>query len=285
MKTIILFLLINSLFSQNEKITFNTPTKKVPFRYMKETYTEIAVLTKDTPVEIEVTGPTWIKVNSRIPWHKDMEEEQRYTVIVQEDSLRETIFNKKTYLSKEIFGRFNTRFGESRYSLINVPEGKHIYTFFFWSAQPDTILLDFSFSIPNRWTEILPSSFTSTLTLIGAEERQTYYTVTPENPVEIKVGSPINIKIISRLNFDKSIGGRQGYTIIVYDKGKEIEKVSFVTEKSEIYEYEDRGDLIPAKENRFFLWFPRGSHTLSFHLEGTLAKSAALSILKEEQTK
>jgi hypothetical protein len=285
MKTIILFLLINSLFSQNEKIIFHTPTKKIPFRYMKETYSEIAVLTKDRTVEIEVTGPTWLKVNTRIPWHKDMEGEQRYTIIVQEDSLKETIFNKKTYLSNEIFGRFNTRYGESRYSLINVPEGKHVYTFYFWSAAPDTILLDFSFSIPNRWVEILPSSFTSTLNLMGDEEKQTYYTITPENPIKIKVGSPINIKIISRLNFDKSLGGRQGYTIIVYDKEKEIEKVSFVTEKSEIFEYEDRTDLIPSKENRFFLWFPRGSHTLTFHLEGTTAKSAALTILKEVETK
>ncbi|TES92545.1 MAG: hypothetical protein E3J87_05155 [Candidatus Cloacimonadota bacterium] len=285
MKTLIVIILMNTLISVGGKIKINTPTRMEPIRYMKETFTEIASLTKENTVEIEVTGPTWLKVNTRLPWHKDMEGEESYTIIVQEDSVKETIFKKKTYLSKEIFGRNNRRYGESRYSLINVPEGKHTYIFFFWSAKPETILLDFSFASPSLWTEIIPSSYSSTLTLIGAEERQTYYTISQDSPLEIKVTSPINIKVLTRLNFDKTLKGRKGYTIIVKDNDEVFKVVSFVAEKSDVYDYDNRKDLIPSKENRFFLWFARGNHTLTFHLEGTEAKTGAICFLKETKSK
>ncbi len=284
MNVLLSLVLAGSLFAQNGNITILTPTKREPFLYMKETFSEIAVLTEATPVTIEVTGPTWIKINSRIPWHDDMKGEQYYTLIVQEDSLKETIFKKKTYRSELIFGRGNKRYGESRYSLINVPPGAHTYSFYFWNAFSDTILLDFSFATPNIWVDIIPSSYTETLTLYGNEEKQTYYTLSPEDPVEIKVSSPANIKTLTRLNYDKSMKGRYGYTIIVKEREKVLKKVSFIAEKSEIFEYENRNDIVPSKENRFFLWFARGNHTLTFHLEATPGMTAALCFLKEQKT-
>jgi hypothetical protein len=283
MNILLCLFLAGALFAQSGDITILSPTKREPFLYMKETYTEITVLTKSSPVTIEVTGPTWIKVNTRVPWHDDMKGEQYYTLIAQEDSLKETIFKKKTYRSELIFGRGNKRYGESRYSLINVPEGKHTYRFFFWSAASDTILLDFSFASPNIWVDIIPSTYTSTLTVTGNEERQTYYTLSTDNPVEIKALSPINIKVLTRLNYDQSMKGRYGYTIIVKEKEKVVKKVSFIAEKSEVFEYENRNDILPSKENRFFLWFARGSHTLTFHLEGASGMNAAICFLKEEK--
>ena len=89
--------------------------------------------------------------------------------------------------------------------------------------------------------------------------------------------------MLTRLNFDKSMTGRYGYTIVVKEKNKEVKKVSFIAEKSEVYEYENRSDIIPSKENRFFLWFPRGSHTLTFYLEGAAGMNAAICFLKEER--
>lgn len=283
MNILLYLFLAGSLFSQSGNISILTPTKREPFLYMKETFTEIAVLTKDTPATIEVTGPTWIKVNTRIPWHDDMKGEQYYTLIAQEDSLKETIFKKKTYRSELIFGRGNKRYGESRYSLINVPEGKHTYTFYFWGSASDTILLDFSFGSPNIWVDIIPSSYTSTLTVYGNEEKQTYYTLTEDDPVQIKAASPVNIKVLTRLSFDQSMKGRYGYTIIVKEKEKVVKKVSFIAEQSEVFEYENRTDILPSKENRFFLWFARGSHTLTFSLEGAAGMNAAISFLKEER--
>lgn len=283
MRIMILFFLINSLFSQNDKITIHTQTEKKPLHYVKETPTEVAVLTRETPVEIEVLGPSWLKVDTRIPWHSDMEGEEQYTIIVQEDSTKETIFEKETFISKVIFGKNNKRYGESRYSLINIPEGKHVYTFYLWQAKPETVLLDFSFTIPKLWTEILPSNFSSTVTIIGNEERQTYYTLEQEKPVDIKVTSPINIKVLSRLNFDESMHGKKGYTILVKENDKVIKKVSFTTEKSEVFECENKESIIPSKENRFFLWLPRGNHTLTFHLDTPDGYTASICFLKEEK--
>jgi hypothetical protein len=285
MNILLYFFLAGSLFAQSGNITVLSPTKREPFLYMKETYTEIAVLIKNSPAKIEVTGPTWIKVNTRIPWHDDMKGEEYYTLIVQEDSLKETIFKKKTYRSELIFGRGNKRYGESRYSLINVPEGTHAYTFFLWSCSSDTILLDFSFASPNIWVDIIPSSYSSTLTLRGNEEKQTYYALSADSPVEIKALSPANIKVLTRLNYDRSMKGRYGYTIIVKEKGKVVKKVSFIAEESEVYEYESHDDIIPSKENRFFLWFARGSHTLTFHIEGAPGMNAAICFLKEEKAR
>lgn len=285
MNILLYLLLAGSLFAQSGGITVLSPTKREPFLYMRETYTEIAVLTRDNPVTIEITGPTWIKVNTRIPWHTDMKGEQYYTLIAQEDSLKETIFKKKTYRSELIFGRGNKRYGESRYSLINVPEGKHTYRFYFWSSPSDTVLLDFSFASPNIWVDIIPSGFTSTLTLFGNEEKQAYYALSEDNPVEIKALSPINIKVLTRLTYDRSMKGRYGYTIIVKEKEKIIKKVSFIAEESEVYEYENRNDIIPSKENRFFLWFARGNHALTFHLEGAAGMEAAICFLKEEKAR
>jgi hypothetical protein len=283
MKIMILFFLINSLFLQNDKITIHAPTEKKPLHYVKETPTKVTVLTKEKPVEIEVLGPTWLKVDTRIPWHSDMKGEEQYTIIVQEDSTKETIFEKETFISKVIFGKNNKRYGESRYSLMNVPEGKHVYTFYLWKAKPETVLLDFSFTVPKIWTEILPSNFYSTVTVVGNEERQTYYTLKQDEPIEIKVTSPINIKVLSRLSFDKSMRGKKGYTILVKENDKEIKKVSFTTEKSEVFKYENNESIIPSKENRFFLWFPRGSHTLTFHLHAPDGYKASICFLKEEK--
>jgi hypothetical protein len=70
------------------------------------------------------------------------------------------------------------------------------------------------------------------------------------------------------------------YKIFVKEEEKTIKEVIFNAEKSNVYRYENTSTIIPSKEDKFFLWFARGDHTLSFHLEN--AKTASLCFLKEE---
>jgi hypothetical protein len=279
----ILALIVSGFFLQDDYLKVDSPTTQIQLFYIKERPAEVAFLTKKNPVKIEVVGPTWIKIDTRIPWHNDMEGEQRYSIIVQEDDIRETIFRKKTFISDVIFGRNGKRYGESRYSLINVPSGKHVYTFFLWEAAPDTVLLSFSLTEQRFWSEIVPTRYSSSRTIIGKEERQQYYTVSEDSSIEIEISSPITIKVLARLNFDETMVNEQQYKIIVKEKEKKIKEVIFDTKKSNVYRYENTSTIIPSKEDKFFLWFARGDHTLSFHLEN--AKSASLCFLKEESNK
>ncbi len=275
----ILTLLINSLLLQNNEIRVNSPTRELSLLYIKERPTEVSALTAENPVSIEISGPAWLKVDTRIPWHGSTELEQRYSIIVQEDSIRETMLRKRTFISGSIFGENDERYGESRYSLINVPHGIHTYTFFLWNADVDTVFLSFSFSEQHFWEEIKPIHYSFSLLLTGKEEEQTFYMLSNESPIQLKVSSPITLKVLTRLNYDKMTQEETEYTIVVKEEGKVIKSVSFEAEPSTVYEYESKTDLHPSKEDKFFLLFPRGDHTLSFHLQN--AHSAALSFLKE----
>ncbi len=244
---------------------------------------EYYLLTRKGPVEITVDGPTSLKVHTCLQWREEMEPIQTYKLIVQEDGYREKVVSKTTVKSASALSPPDQRWGESRYFLLQVPQGEHVYRFSLWEAAADTVGLRFAFAEPKDWLSLVPARHGGVLEAVEGEKEETYYLATPERSVILEITGPERLKVVSRLNYDPTVTGVQGYTIVVEEKGVELEKKAFRTYKSEVAEYSERGDLIPSKADRLYLDVPKGEHTLDFRLVGTLARSVSLQFLIQEE--
>lgn len=276
-------LVLPLLHGEEPAVELKKPAPKKVVTIVIKKDREYYLLARKGPVEIRVDGPTSLKVHTRLLWREEMEPIQTYKLIVQEDGYREKVVSKTTVKSASAFSPPDQEWGESRYFLLQVPEGEHVYKFSLWEAATDTIGLRFAFAEPKDWVSLVPTRHEGVLEAVEGEKEETYYLATPETSVMLKITGPERLKVVSRLNYDPTTKGLQGYTIVVEEKGVELEKKAFRTYKSELVEYKERGDLIPSKADRLYLDVPKGEHTLDFRLVGTLARSVSLQFLIQEK--
>jgi hypothetical protein len=163
-----------------------------------------------------------------------------------------------------------------------VPEGTNTYTITHWSSPRDTILLKFAYESPKQWTDITATEYQTVLEAVEEERIITYYQVTKEKPVTLRIKGPTRLRIIARLNYDERLMGDQQYTIVVKENG-EVEKFPLKCYKSHIITYRDKKDIVPSNARSMYMNIEEGWHTLEFSLSGTLANSAGLRFLVEEE--
>lgn len=225
-----------------------------------EAYT---ILTRNQPVEIKVSGPTWIRVYTRIPWTGEKKGTKVYKLILQEDDIKEKFITRETEYSS-VARLDKIRLSKWRSFYINVPQGLHTYRFIYWRAPSDTILMRFTSESPGRWQDIPALSYNRTLELIEDEKIINYYEATIDKPVIIEIEGPKKLKITSRLHIPANVQSDQLYTITVKEKDRTIKTQNFWAYRSETVGYNKQTDLIPSNPHTFYLNVRKGTHRYEF---------------------
>ncbi len=256
----ILFVLL--MFTQTINISPRSEAKIKIHTTKEESY---VVLTKDQPLEIKASGPTWIRVYTRIPWYGEKKGAKVYKLILQEDGIKEKFVTQETEYSS-IARLEKIRLSKWRSFYINVPAGLHTYRLIFWRAPVDTILLKFTNESPGKWQDITPLSYSAQLELVEDERILNYYELIPEKPVIIEIEGPKKLKVISRLNLVIPAQGEQMYSITIKEKSKVKKSTSFRAYSSETCYYKNRSDIVPSNPHTMFINIPKGIHRYEFVL-------------------
>lgn len=233
----------------------------------EESYT---ILTKNQPVEFKVSGPTWIRVYTRIPWTGEKKDTKIYKLILQEDDIKEKFITQETEYSS-VARLDKIRLSKWRSFFINVPQGLHTYRLVYWRAPSDTILLKFASESPGKWQDIPALSYNTKLNLIENEKITNYYEATPAKPVIIEITGPKKIKITSRLNLLTNAQVEELYIVMIKKNGKIVKTLNLRAYRSETVHYSEGTDITPSNPHTFYLNVPRGTHRYEFWLNNGLS--------------
>lgn len=278
---------IACIFGQNITggVEVKQGTRIIDISVIKRVTQQYYLLTKDKPIELNIMGPTWLRVYTRLLFKPELKGKVGYKIIVSEDE-EERIVSLETEKSKSAVGPANQEFGKWRSFFIEVPKGINNYKFTLWQAKSETVAVRFNIEKPKEWTQIVPpGTFSSSLIAEEAGKTIRYYELGINEPIKIEFVGPLRLKVGTRLNYDITMQGRQNFTIVVQEKGQELQKSTFKVNKSETIKYQNKTEVVPSVERFFYLQIPAGKHQLEFRLEGTLGKSAGLRFLTKTPQK
>jgi len=232
------------------------------------------VLTKDNSLKFEVSGPTWVRVFTRIPWKKEFRGPRTYKMILVSDDANERFISKETENSK-IAKIDGVSVSKWRSFYIRVPEGTHKYELLLWRAPVDTVFCKFSFEAPGKWIDLSPAEVASVLEIVEDEKIVKYYEVRPEKPLVVEIEGPLRIKVQSRANF-KKLDESGVYSVSVKSNGRLTKEVTYSAKPSETVYYRNRKELIPSVPDVFYLNFKKGKHRVEIRIMGV--ESAAIRV-------
>jgi hypothetical protein len=262
------------------QVNFVSPKNEVKIKIQTTKDETYCLLTRERPVEIEVEGPTWLRVYSRIFWPGDAKGVLVYKIILEEDDIREKFVSVETERSK-VAKHGARKLSKWRSFYLNVPKGTKRYRFIYWRAPSDSVLLKFAYESPGKWKDIAPITYSAKLELAEDEKIIDYYEATAASPVVLEVEGPRKIKVISRVNFSMTTQVEQLYSVEAREKGKVIKNTSFRAHRSETTEYRDRSGIVPSNPGSFYLNIKKGKHRIEFSITG--GESGALRFMVEEK--
>ncbi|MBU1636329.1 hypothetical protein KKC97_01515 [bacterium] len=248
------------------------------------------VLDQDSHVEVTVKGPSKLKVMSRLVL-ADKQESGDYQFIYQlDDSKKLKTVSHKTVLSDKVEYKDSHEGGVSvlRKRIIDVPRGSHTYRFSLPVDSKHTLFMRFS-QKTNEFTggtpvvAMTPFQYTTSVDLVSREESYTYYRVSDKDRVVLKLVGPATMKVLSRIEFDSQMQGKQKWKIQLLEDGSEKRVYNLSATKSEVNAYREEIDLVPSHAEIFFIEIPKGEHVYEFKLPENHRSAILRFLLPESQ--
>lgn len=243
---------------------------------VKRVEQEYYLLTKNQPLEVSCSGPSSLRIFTRLLWHNDFQNKENYKLSIKHDE-DEKILAFESEISKSAWGAKKEYYGKWRSFYLDVPKGTTDYKLTLIEAKSETVAVRFSFEKPREYKKKVPESPFTELQFVDKEKITSYYETKTNSPVKLKVEGPIRLKVVCRLNYDYTLEGKQSFTITAVLQGKEWQSKTFRVSKSETGLYKNAPQLLPSTPQNFFINVPPGTFLVEFHLKGSLAKSAGLA--------
>ncbi|MEO0091235.1 MAG: hypothetical protein ABIK61_00780 [candidate division WOR-3 bacterium] len=267
-----------TLSGETTKMEIKKITPRTIISVVKRVEQEYYLLTKDKPIDLTITGPTYIRVYTRLLWQEDMTGKQNYRLLLKtNEDQDEKLLSFETEKSNTAQGENKRRYSKWRSFYIEVPKGTNQYQISLVSAKSETVALRFSFERPKEYKKIIPEQPYQELQFVEREKITTYYELTPKKPIKVKITGPAILRATCRLNYDYTLEGKQTYTISASVSGKEWQTKTFRTEKSQTGIYKNLPAVIPSTPDNFYLDVPPGTFLIEFNLKAGLGKSAGIS--------
>lgn len=231
------------------------------------------VLDQDSNVEITVKGPSKLKVMSRLVMTNGQESGEYKFNYQIDDSKKVKTVSHKTVASDKVEYKDNKEGVVSviRKRIIDVPRGSHTYRFSLPEGAIETLYMRFS-QKTNEFTggtpvvAMTPFQFTTSVDLVSREESYTYYRVGNEDRVVLKLVGPATMKVLSRIEFDSQMQGKQKWKVQLLEDGKESRVYNLSASKSEVNVYREESALVPSHAETFYIEIPKGEHVYEFKL-------------------
>jgi hypothetical protein len=161
--------------------------------------------------------------------------------------------------------------GESRTRQLDVPKGDQTYLISLPASSASRILFRFAedASAWGRATSAIamtPSEFSTQVDLLTREETSSYYRIGKGDRVVLSLVGPASLKVLSRIEFDPSMSGKQKWKVSVLEDGTEKARYSLSASKSDQSTYKLTSDLVPSSAQTFYVEIPAGPHRYEFTL-------------------
>jgi len=184
------------------------------------------VLAGDSQVEVNVDGPSRLKVMSRIALAQGVDSAEYAVEYTLDGGNKANRFSHKAAASAkaEYADKREGYIAALRTHIIEVPRGKHTYIFRLPQDAVQTIYLRFSqetneFTTGTPVVVMTPFEFTSSVDLVSREENYTYYRVSGKDRVVLKLVGPSTLKVLSRIEYDSDMQGKQKWKVQVLEDG------------------------------------------------------------------
>ena len=226
-----------------------------------------------------VEGPVEVDVHSRagLPG-KNVQAE--YQIQVWED---EYLVGADKFRSKAIdaiLHKSNLLPAAYRTLIFAAPAGVHNYRLWLVSENIDTVFVRIYKAEPAAGApaekDMHLLQYKRLVHLYSKKNQTPYYLIDSQEGADLKVTGPMELIIRCRANFTTAMDGRIGYTISVFENGKEVNTLSATTSKSLTMAYQDYTGVVPSKPAQFIMKVPEGNHTYKFLLKESAAETVSL---------
>jgi hypothetical protein len=162
----------------------------------------------------------------------------------------------------------NVRMGRLRKFVVEVPEGVHEFKFFPADSVNQRLFLRFFLSEliakNEKRVSMSPDRYAKVISLIYKEKEHTYYRMTPKKPIEISVIGPTELKVITRLEFNRRMKGKYSYQVQIFEDDQLIQTRQYRTYKSDAASYKKIMNVTPGRSRSFLIPVPKGRHVYRF---------------------
>ncbi|MFZ5433104.1 MAG: hypothetical protein ACOZB3_04940 [Calditrichota bacterium] len=231
------------------------------------------LLEAGTKVEVQVQGPSQLLILSR-GVSAQPSDPLKYEFLALRKKSRKAISITQTSRTtdKVVFsGDMEGNIGYSRKKYLDVPKGDHTYTFYLPKNSTDRILIRIA-AVTNAFTSgtpvvaMTPTEFTTQVDVVAREETATYYRIGTGYTVALDLIGPATLKVLSRIEFDANMNGKQKWRVRVTEDGKVKGTYSLAARKSTVTAYREPSSMVASRAETFFVEIPEGSHRYEFVL-------------------
>lgn len=229
-------------------------------------------LRKGSEIEVRVTGPTKLRVISRVQIPSSADE-RRYTYFVRRDDgdwvkfIRRSSVSSQAHLARKSAANVSV----SKKHIMKVPAGTHTYGFRLAKKSTRHVFLRFhlregDFGAPTDVVAMTPQIHSELVDLVVREKVTTYYRVGEGREIALTLIGPATLKVLARLEFDPDMRGQQNFRVQVFEDAVIKATYPLTAIKSDLCQYEEASSLVPAKAETFYLDIPGGEHGYRFVL-------------------
>jgi hypothetical protein len=111
-----------------------------------------------------------------------------------------------------------------------------------------------------EWIAYSPMRPSEPVDLISKESTISYYRFSFQNPLNIEIIGPTELRVLTRVENHYEMKGRIHYRVQVKEAGKVLNTYQLSSERSETAVYKENKDLIPGKACEFVITVPKGKH-------------------------
>jgi len=243
--------------------------------------------TRAHPLDFEIDGPATIRVLSRLlPGGEVVEMPDTYRIRLEVDGIPLRVLEEESGLSRRARSEGGVRVGALRRQTVRLPAGTRSLRII--PDAPDQVVALRVFrgegSKKNiQWVSFAPQEYMMAVRLQSRETEVVYYRFGEDDPVCCEVYGPLQMKVLTRIDFEKEHGFSQKYAIKVYLDDQLVKTWPFKARVSHVSTYPDLPEITPGLGQTLMIDVPEGKHTITIQLDCTTARSASLRVFIPEK--
>lgn len=233
---------------------------------------EYYALDQGKQVQIVLQGPSKLRVVSRVLLNSPTDTADYGYVVERRGGKTFTIVHSAGLSDKALMAGEGTKIvGESRSKVIDVPQGDQTFVFTLPKGAKRSVIVRFAVET-NEFTAgapvvaMTPTEFTKEVDLLSGEKSVPYYRIGTGYSTALKIIGPATVKVLSRIEFDQSMNGKQKWNVQVSEDGKVKATYPLSAARSDTISYHDSSPLAASWAETFFVEVPQGEHRYEFTL-------------------
>ncbi len=171
------------------------------------------------------------------------------------DKIKEFVLDEKVSKKAKSSVKNITR---ARVVKVKIPKGKHKLTI----KTSDDIYVRLSAKKKIKYYAYVPQKHAGGIVLVAHETEYGYYKSIKSHPVMFEMIGKGKVKIMTRLLYDKTMRGRQHYSVVVQIDDNKPTVYEFETEPSTVSYFRTEHEVIPSKAGQIIVNIPEGKHNV-----------------------